>query len=333
VVGTLVELFAAARDGRACVLGPVTIPDTPEPGTWLLAATSGSTGHPRTIARSARSWVRSFPPLAELAELRADDVVALTGPLGSTLHLCAAVHTLWLGATLTDRLDDATAAHLVPTRLLELLDDPPPMLRTVVVAGAPLPDAVADRCTTWGVLEYYGAAELSFVAARRPPDPFWPFPGVQVRERDGRLQARSEYLAFGPTDEGWRGVGDLGSVHADGTLEVRGRGDAAVLTGGHTVVAEDVEATLTALPGIREAAVVGLPHPRLGQLVAAAITTDDLAAARQAARTALTGPALPRIYRAVDRLPRTPAGKIDRAAVRALFDGSGDSTGPRPARQ
>ncbi len=343
VVDTLVTVFAAARAGIPVVLAdPAGIPDparvaTSAPaGTFLIAVTSGTSGRPRPVLRSRESWTTSFAPLAELAGLNAQDRVLLTGPLHATMHLFAALHTLWLGAELTDRPDHATAVHAVPAALGTLLASLPPgaPLRTAVVAGAALPAVVADEATARGVVltEYYGAAELSFVAAARHPGPLRPFPGTEVQLRDGEIWVRSPYLAAGYGSgvtgpfrrdrDGFATVGDLGEwlgnesvAESHGALRVRGRGDAAITTGGATVIAEDIEAALCALPGVCAAAVVGVRHERLGEVVTAVIEPEGVQGVRAAARAVLTGPSLPRRWFTTSRLPRTGNGKIARLQV------------------
>jgi acyl-CoA synthetase (AMP-forming)/AMP-acid ligase II len=93
---------------------------------------------------------------------------------------------------------------------------------------------------------------------------------------------------------------------------VHGRDD-AVVTGGVTVLLADIEATLRpSLVG--QVAVVGLPHVELGGIVAAVLTDDrDQGPARVAA--AGLGPGRPRRWFVRDRLPLTPAGKVDRQAL------------------
>jgi acyl-CoA synthetase (AMP-forming)/AMP-acid ligase II len=293
--------------------------------------------------------------LAQLAGLSSADTVALTGPLTSTLHLFAAVHTLAIGGHLTDDPERATAGHAVPQRLATLLDELPRTapLRTAVVAGGALPAAIARRCLDRGIelTEYYGAAELSFVAARRVPGALRPFPGVEVRiDSGGVLWARSPYLADGYTGvaggplrrdpDGFATVGDLVDLGVDGALTVRGRGDAAITSGAHTVLAEDVEATLGKLPGVGAVAVVGEPHERLGQVVVAVLEPDgsaDLTGVPAAARDLLTGPSRPRRYLVCEHLPRTAGGKVARGQVVAMLaDGTlavrrlGSTAGRRP---
>jgi long-chain acyl-CoA synthetase len=344
-LSTLVACYAALVAGRPVL---VTDPEQPvpavtslPPGAELLLTTSGSTGRPRVIARTWESWRVSFPPFTDLTGINRDDTVALTGPLHVSLHLLAALHTLWTGATLTDEVAAATVLHCVPAVLDTLLrdeDGAAPSIRLAVIGGAPLTTGLADRARAAGIelVEYYGAAELSFVAARRYRRPLVPFPGVEVQARDGVIWARSPYLSLGYAgapgalrvdDEGFASVGDLGAFVGE-TLAVRGRGDAAITTSGSTVLAEDIEASLLELPGVRAVAVVGIPHERLGEIVAAVMEVapgTKGAQLRTEARSRLQSAALPRRWY-VATLPRTSAGKIARAAIRAgLIDGTLDA--------
>ncbi len=362
VVTSLATLFGAARRRVPVVvagasLGP--IPPFP-PGAFLMVATSGTTGTDgsgRWVARTAESWSTSFRPLMQVSGLRRSDVVLLTGPLHTTLHLFGAVHALWLGAHLTDERGAATAVHAVPAVLSDLLIDPSTRLRTAVVAGAALPTRLADLAAERGVrlVEYYGAAELSFVAARVAPAPLAAFPGVEVRIVDGEIWAGSPYLALPPaagtaTAVRWSGgfatVGDLGSWTASGGLEVRGRGTGAVTTGGSTIIAADVEAVLSTLPGVAGVAVVGTPHDRLGEVVTAVLEVPGWSpgsgdhedrtagrALRAAARRQLSGPLLPRRWWIAACLPRTGGGKVAVGRVLAAVLGAEPASARRPASE
>ncbi|RIJ70593.1 synthetase [Nakamurella silvestris] len=330
---TLTRLYAAMAAGRPAIVSdparaPVRTGELPA-DTFLVAVTSGSAGKPRAVARTARSWSDSFAPLAELTGLTGTDKVLLTGPLHATLHLFAAVHTLWLGAHLTDERRHATAVHCVPSVLGELLDQgfAP---RRAVVAGAALPEAKAAGALAAGIdiVEYYGATELSFVAARRAPNRLRPFPGVEVDVRHGVLWARSPYLASGyvgdhpgplrVADDGFATVGDLAGTTPDGGIIIRGRADAAINTGGSTVIAEDVEAALMTQPGVVAAAVIGEDHPRFGATVTAVLEVSaeaDPVAIKAGARRLLGTDSVPRRWLLTDALPRTTTGKIARGLV------------------
>jgi long-chain acyl-CoA synthetase len=179
---------------------------------------------------------------------------------------------------------------------------------------------------------YYGAAELSFVAAGAGGGPMAAFPGVQVVERNGVLWVRSPYLctgylagsAPGPLrrdGDGWMSVGDRGRVRGS-VVEVHGRGEQAVQTGGVTVHVADVEAALLGAPGVRDVVVVGTPHAGLGAVVTAVVEVPDpppsTADLRAHAAAHLPPEAVPRRWVLVPALPRTPAGKIDRLAAARL---------------
>ncbi|QII02366.1 AMP-binding protein [Rhodococcoides fascians A21d2] len=318
----LICVFAAARQGSAVrVEDPATRPDRaegPSPDAFLLVATSGSTGRPKPLERTAASWVDSFPEFTEITDIRPTDSVLITGPLHATMHLFAAVHALWLGACVTDDPAEATAVHAVPAVLRDTVCRMPGA-RVAVAAGAGLDLAAAQTISAMGVrlVEYYGSAELSLVAARVTGEhaALRLLRDVEARTEDGYLVVRSPYSALGTT--GWCGVGDLAELSGRELL-VHGRGDAAINVGGTTVVAEDVERILTALDGVRAAAAIGSPHAVLGETVSAVIELDgsrDLDRIRADARSIMTKEALPRRWTVVQQLPRTSSGKIARKAL------------------
>ncbi|MFC8180780.1 synthetase [Rhodococcus sp. NPDC057297] len=330
VPDALICVFAAARQGRAVhVEDPAARPERQSvpAGAWLLIGTSGSTGRSRPLARTVQSWTDSFDEFTSITGIDGSDRVLVTGPLHATMHLFAAVHALWVGACVTDDPRGATVAHAVPA-VLRTLVETAPELRLAVVAGTTFDSGAAEGWSGAGrndrfdrlhlrVVEYYGAAELSLVAARVVPEPLRLLPGVDAEIRDGLLYVRSPYRVLG-ADE-WVCVGDLAERGPNGDLVVRGRGDAAVDVGGTTVIAEDVERLLDAIDGVRASAVVGTPHTVLGATVTAVLELDDpvvLDSVKARARAALQKEAVPRRWVVVDRLPRTGSGKIARARVR-----------------
>jgi acyl-coenzyme A synthetase/AMP-(fatty) acid ligase len=293
-----------------------------EDGRDLVLTTSGTTRRPRAVRRTTASWFDSFATVARMTGLQPDSRMWVPGPLAGTMNLFAAVLCRWVGAQLVPTVDDATHAHLTPTVLRRLLEGGHDLDgRRLTVAGDRLQGGLHARATARGarVTHYYGAAELSFVAWGRHETDLRRFPGVDVREVEGVLWVRSPFLAAVPTDhDGFATVGDRGAVGGDGRVVVHGRGEAAVLTGGVTVAVADVEAALRGAVtcGV---VVVGMPHPELGEVVAAVIEEGgQVAAAHACARAELPGTQRPRLWFVADPLPRTPADKTDRAAVRAL---------------
>jgi long-chain acyl-CoA synthetase len=296
--------------------------DAHDAGVPLLLATSGSSGGWRGVRRTTVSWFDSFPAVAELTGLGPGARMYVPGPSAGTMNLFAAVLARVVGARRVASVEEATHAHVTPTELRRVLAERCPLTGLhLTVAGDRLDTGLHARATDVGarVSHYYGAAELSLVAWGGHEGDLRPFAGVDVVERDGVLWVRSPYVAMVPTDpDGFATVGDRGTVTPDGQVVVRGRGETAVLTGGVTVLVEEVEATLRrAVAG--EIVVVGVPHPELGEVVAAVLTeADAVADARARARAELAETHRPRLWFEADVLPRTLAGKTDRGAVRAL---------------
>jgi len=113
--------------------------------------------------------------------------------------------------------------------------------------------------------------------------------------------------------DGWLRSGDLGYVDADGHLWIVGREKEIIIRGGHNVVPVEVEAALFEHPAVGEAAVAGVPHPVLGEDVAAWVvlhgtaTVDEL---RSFLLTRLADYKVPRRITVVDALPRNESGKV-----------------------
>jgi long-chain acyl-CoA synthetase len=312
--------------------------------TWLVAFTSGSTASPRGVCRSRASWTASVDTLAVATGTATGTRVLVPGPLTATLFLHAAWHARQVGAQPV-RAPVGTqqpwdVAHLVPAQLAQLLARADDLSgRTVVVSGAALPHTLADEARRRGlrVITYYGATELSFVAADSGSG-LRPFGRAEVEHRAGLLWVRSPYLAAGYLpdargrhevggalrwdERGWATVGDRGMVAADGIVDVRGRGDDAVQTGGATVHVSDVEHVLRQAPGVHDVAVLGVRHATLGAVVAAAVESPATTPSqlRTWARARLAPSAVPRRWLVSATLPRRSTGKIDRIQVAAMLE-------------
>ncbi|WP_211192470.1 AMP-binding protein [Actinoplanes sp. TBRC 11911] len=316
----------------------------PVPGMAWGTFTSGSTGAPRMIVRTESSWSASFPAVAKLTDLTAEDVLYLPSPLVSSVTMFSIAHARSIGATVllprthsvSDAdLDRATVLHGTPYALRDFVERAeagvPHRLRVALVGGARLDPELRSRAEAEGirVIGYYGAAELSFVAVDPDGQGLRPFEGVELRVDDGVLWVRSEYFAGGYLGEGpferdadgWGTVGDLVDGDGRGPLRLRGRRDGAILTAAATVVPEDVEAALQRIDGIADAVVFALPHPRAGSLVAAVIEPEPghrppgSRELRVRANALLTGTHRPRRWFWTERLPRTTTGKPAREQI------------------
>jgi long-chain acyl-CoA synthetase len=342
-------------DEFRCSVEALVAASAPAPDAAWATLSSGSTGAPRVIVRTASSWSDSFDAVAGLIGLTADDVVYLPSPLTSSVSVFSAAHARAAGAAVLlprahavsdEDLAVATVVHGTPQALRTIVErleaGTPHRIRVVLVGGAHLDGALRERAEAQGVriVSYYGAAELSFVAVDTDGLGLRAFPGVEVRIEDGVLFVRSTFFASGYLDgvagsfrvdaDGWGTVGDLAEVvdeedrqDARGpALRLRGRSDGAILTAAATVVPEDVEAALRCIDGIEDAVVFGIPHPSIGALVAVVLQLRDhpssptLQTIRSEARTRLASSHLPRRWYRSTQLPRTSSGKPARAEIR-----------------
>ncbi|GIF44691.1 AMP-binding protein [Actinoplanes xinjiangensis] len=235
--------------------------------------------------------------------------------------------------------DPAAARALAPARLL-------------VSGSAPLPVPVFDdlaALTGRAPVERYGMTEtLITVSARadgerRAGHVGRPLPGVTTRlvdesgaplpsdgETIGHLQVRGPTLLDGYLSPGgvrppeltggWFPTGDVATVGPDGWHRIVGRASTDLIkTGGYRVGAGEVEDTLLLHPAVREAAVVGMPHPDLGEQITAFVVAGPVAPADLidfvAGRLAVHK--RPRAVHLVDSLPRNAMGKVQKSLLLA----------------
>jgi O-succinylbenzoic acid--CoA ligase len=225
-------------------------------------------------------------------------------------------------------------------------------LRGILVGGGPVPPAVVDRARHAGlpVLLTYGLTEAcSQVTTERPREADGrtagaPLPGLEVRivgpdrqpvpeGEEGGIAVHGATLMTGYLDddgattevlrEGWLLTGDIGRLDARGRLTVLARRTDLILSGGENVYPAEVEAVLVTHPAVAEVAVVGRPDPRWGQVpVAVVVPRPSASPAELRELLAWAGARLapfkvPAEVLPASALPRTAAGKVDRAAVQA----------------
>lgn len=309
--------------------------------TWFyLPTTSGSTGRPKVLARSRRSWLRSFEALG--VELGPRDRVLIPGPLSSSLFLFGVLHALregaeprllgrWSASVAAEAVRETTVAHLVPAQLsalLAVLERDPVLradceLRLVICGGAKVDPVLEERLAAvlpdCRLVEYYGSAEHSLIAVRHG-DRLLPVVDVEVTGE--RLRVRSELSFDGYLEDGelvppeTTCSGDRAIRRPDGSLEILGRSGGVIDTGARLVSAERVEAVLRELDGVLDVVVTATAHPRFGSLVTAVVEgAPALSDLRAGAREQLHPGELPRRWLTVEALPRTASGKPARALI------------------
>lgn len=118
--------------------------------------------------------------------------------------------------------------------------------------------------------------------------------------------------------------GDLGYRDPDGYIHLTGRSKDMIITGGYNVYPREVEEAISAIPGVDDVVVVGLPDEVWGQRIVAAYTSADTTVEDSVvlaqSRTRLPDYKRPKSAHRVDRLPLTALGKVDRAAAAELLD-------------
>lgn len=222
-------------------------------------------------------------------------------------------------------------------------------VRAVISGTAPLAAEEAERfeaqygvpvLTSYGATEFAGGVagwslgdHTSFRAAKRG-SVGRAHPGCALRVVDeatgqvsaadepGLLEVQSAQIGSG---QDWIRTTDRARLDADGFLYLLGRADAAILRGGFKIQPDVVVAALEEHPAISEAAVVGLDHPRLGEVPVAALTLSspdadvEEMAIRDFISERLAPYEVPERIRIVPALPRTPSMKVSQPGVRALF--------------
>ena len=125
-------------------------------------------------------------------------------------------------------------------------------------------------------------------------------------------------------DGRWFRTGDLGRADADGYLYVVGRTKDLVISGGFNVYPLEVENTVTELPWVLDCAVVGVPDPRWGEEVVAAVTVKDgahtEAEVQEHCRTRIASYKVPKRVVFLDSLPRSESGKVVKRQLRAVLE-------------
>ena len=318
----------------------------PAPQVGFETLTSGSSGEPKRVVRSAQSWIASFAVNGALFGIGPGVRVAVPGRLTQSLALYAALESVHLGAELhlVEDLRPDRQARILAERQIAVLYAAPaqlrlmieaqvvwPELRLIVVGGSKLDHGLRAGLSTLAagaeLREFYGAAETSFIAISDSYTPEGsvgrPYPGVEIRMEGGEIWVRSPYLFDGyAAGEGarWRGgflsVGEMGEMR-DGWLYLRGRAGRMVTVADQNVFPEEIEAFLLGLPGVRQAAVVPETDELRGLHLVGVVQGDR--AQEDAILRALRGRLGP--LRAPKRLiwqedwPILPSGKTDLRAI------------------
>jgi cyclohexanecarboxylate-CoA ligase len=189
----------------------------------------------------------------------------------------------------------------------------------------------------------YGSTEFPSITSSAGPDEpedkraetdGRPIGANEVRIVDGEIQARGRECFLGYQDpsldadaftaDGWYRTGDLGTLDRAGYLTVTGRLKDVIIRSGEKISGRELEELLAVHPAIAEVAVLAIPDSRTGERVCACVVPKDAGdpPTLDALRDFLLGLGLsrrkvPERLALFDALPTTPAGKVDKPALRA----------------
>jgi malonyl-CoA/methylmalonyl-CoA synthetase len=252
----------------------------------------------------------------------------------------------------------ATLLMGVPTHYTRLTSAPEltreacARMRLFISGSAPLLAEAHERFeekTGQRILERYGMTETGMITSnpylggeRVAGTVGYALPGVEVRidgdsAGPGVLEVRGPNVFAGYwrmpektkeefRDGGWFITGDVATMAADGRITLVGRAKDLIIAGGLNIYPKEIEEAIDALPGVEESAVIGVPHPDMGEGVVAVIVAKKRAEISEAGVMAALSDQLarfkqPRRVLIVDALPRNAMGKVQKAALRASHAG------------
>jgi fatty-acyl-CoA synthase len=327
---------------------PIREPRLAESDPHVIFFTSGSTGRPKGVVLSHRAnWLRGFQGVFRDEPERTVCIFPLFHMAAFTLAIAAwqtrgeiifseSSAQAILDAVERRRANRLYGLPLIFTRLLE--EDTSrwdlSSLRQLDTGTSATPiellRAIRERFPGPSIRVYYGSTECGSATALADAD-ILDKPGsvgqasisVDLRvAEDGEICIRSPFLMDGYFDDpeataaaledGWFRTGDLGALDDEGYLSIVGRKKEVLRTGGESVSPSEVEGVLRDAPGVAEVAIVGLPDPDWGEVLCAAVVSQDGASIRLADLQAhcegrLAGFKKPRRLVLLDRLPRTAA--------------------------
>lgn len=245
----------------------------------------------------------------------------------------------------TRLLDDARFDHDCAANMRLFISGSAPLLAQTHIAF--------EERTGHRILERYGMTETNmntsnpYEGERRAGTVGLPLPDVDLRIADadgnelpkgetGVVEVRGPNVFLGywnmpkKTEEelrpdGFFITGDLGVQDARGYVTIVGRGKDLIISGGYNIYPKELEQVLDDLTGVLESAVIGVPHSDLGEVPLAVLVPKagheiDLEQVEAAMAIALARFKQPRGYRITDALPRNTMGKVQKVALREVYE-------------
>lgn len=225
--------------------------------------------------------------------------------------------------------------------------------RLFVTSGAPIPPIVVKQAqenlgatviASWGMSEVCSATTTLLSGHKVQESDGIAMPGSEVkvvdaegrevpRGQQGSLRVRSASLFVGylkrpqlysVDDEGWFNTGDIARMDEEGYIRICGRDKDIVIRGGENIPVVEIEAALYKMPGVLEAAIVGMPDARLGERACAFVAVHpgakvDLESMRAFLQQQQVSKSFwPERLEILEQLPRNPTGKVLKFVLRQM---------------
>ena len=321
---------ALTADGPALGCGPVHSTSV-KSDISLLVATSGSTGTPKEIALSASALIASATASNNFLKATKGDTWSLLLPLTHIAGINVLVRALQLETSPIDLRNfvgsypKADFTAIVPTQLFNALNENSDLLKhlqgakAVLVGGASLSNELREQgvaaginiVTTYGMSETCGGCIYDGVA----------LDGVAYEiTADSRIKISGPVLADVKKENGWFLTQDLGKV-VDGKLQVIGRSDDVIISGGENISLSAIEAELNKnFPAVQLAA-FATTDSKWGQALHIAVESRDenfKSKLSDLLTKTFGSHAKPKSVILLDKLPQIGVGKVDRISLAKL---------------
>lgn len=349
-----------------------------EPDDLLeIVFTSGTTGEPKGVMHSHNTRCRSALGTINGTRLTSEDVWLIMVPLSHTTALVNAFYTSVISGSCgvlleTWNVEEAlkeiernrvTIPIGVPTMPIMMFQHPDlgkydiSSLRTMVLAGAPLPVEVARQIIEkmgCYVTSAYGMTETAISNITSLDDPIEvvcktvgrPQPGMEHKVVDknrrvvpigqeGEACARGQNVCIGYfkdpqrtseviDDRGWIYSGDLSKIDEDGNLIIVGRIKDVIVRGGENISPTEIEDILYTYPKVKQVAVVAIPDERLGEKTCACIIPKEGESIlhdeiKAFFKDKVARFKIPDRIEVMDEFPSTPSGKTRKVELREIM--------------
>jgi O-succinylbenzoic acid--CoA ligase len=321
---------ALTTEGPALGCGPVHSTSVPS-DISLLVATSGSTGTPKEIALTSAALTSSAKASNKFLKAAKGDTWSLLLPLTHIAGINVLMRAMQLGTEPRDLRNHvgsyphADFTAIVPTQLFNALNENSDLLKhlqgakAVLVGGASISQdlraqgvaAGINIVATYGMSETSGGCIYDGIA----------LDGVAFEiATDGRIKISGPILADIEKENGWFITQDLGKI-VDGKLQVIGRADDVIISGGENISLSAIEAEINRkFPDLLVAA-FSAPDSKWGQALHIAVQSTDEKIKSELSNVlvkSIGSHAKPKSVLLLDKLPQIGIGKIDRISLAKL---------------